>query len=89
MNAKEQAIQYAASHNDGAIYTNQEFFGMMFLSGAVISRTTNSKVVANARKENGALVVTETTITTTHEIVNGKVIDHEEKNTVEIFRAVL
>ena len=87
MNAKEQMIQYASKHNTSGKMTNEAFCGQMMQEGIVISRTSNQVTSARVRREGKTIIVTETTVTRTNEIVNEKIEFGETSNVVEVFRA--
>lgn len=91
MDAKSKMLEYASQHNHSEFdkLTNEEFCGKMIVEGVVVSRTSNSKVIARARREGKAIIVTETTKTQTSKVVNGKVEFGETETTAKIMRIEL
>ena len=86
MDAKIKLLEYAKNHNTGNILTDEEFIGKMVVEGVCINRTSNSKTIANAKRTGKTIVVTETVISQTTKIVNGKIEFSKDETTTEIFR---
>lgn len=78
MNAQEMLLDYAAKHNDGKIYTNEQFIGKAITEGICINRSAGIRTNARVRREGKTIIVTETTITPT--------VTGNREETVEIFR---
>lgn len=89
MNAQQQVLEYANKNNDSKVYNEQQFVVEMSKGGIVINRTPSSKTIAKLRREGKTLIITETTITETTEIVDGKAIFGEKQMVVEVLRAEL
>lgn len=89
MNAQEKLIEYASKYNNGKVLTNEEFVGQMVVDGVAINRTPNSKTIARARREGKTIIVTETIITDTHEVVDGKIVFGKSEMTDEVMRIEL
>lgn len=88
MNAQQKTLEYAKGKNNGTL-TNQEFVGQMATEGVVIERTPNSKTIARLRREGKTIIVTETTVKNTNEVIGGKLVFGKSESTREIFRADL
>ena len=89
MTAQEKLIEYASKHNDQKVFTHEEFVGKMATEGCAINRTPNSKTIANARREGKTIIVTETTVANTQQVVDGKLVFGKSETTVEVLRIEL
>jgi len=83
MTAQETILNYVSGHNDTDI-DNKQLVVQMMTDGMVISQLP--KVVAHAKRIGKEIIVTETTYSQTHEVVNGKLIDTDHESTVEVIR---
>lgn len=93
MTAQEMITDYAAK-TAPKNFTVQQWAGKMMTEGAVISRTTNSRVVARISRQGKTIIVTETTITTIDKMAqmqNGQMgmTGEEVEVTAEIMRIEL
>ena len=71
MNSREKALQYAAKYNDQKVYTDEQFFGKMIIEGVTISQFP--RVIATAKRTGNEIIITETTVTESAMLVDGKV----------------
>lgn len=78
MNAQEMLLNYAAKHNDGKVYTNEQFIGKAITEGICINRSGGIRTNARIRREGKTIIVTETTIAPT--------LEGHSETTVEILR---
>lgn len=82
MNAKQMLLDYAAKHNSGNVYTDEQFLGKAMMEGVRIANAPNGGVVVSRIKRDGkTIIVTETT---TSDVLAGKM-----STSVEIFRVSL
>lgn len=90
MNAKQMLLDYAAKHNDRKVYTDEQWLGKAMTEGIVINRSGSDRTVCNIRREAKTIIVTETLVEKTDLIVDGRMTDGPNKETVnEIFRVNL
>lgn len=57
MDAKTLMLEYAAKHNDGNIYTNEQWCGKLACEGVRLDQYTT----ARATREGQTIIITETT----------------------------
>lgn len=78
MNAKQMLLDYAAKHNDGKVYNNEQFLGKAMTEGVRINDAPGGGiVVANIKREGKTIIVTETVKTDTIEgkkVTSGEVL---------------
>lgn len=95
MIAQEKLLEYASKKNDTNNnvstwkLTNEEFIGKMVTEGVVIERTPNSRTVARARREGKTIILTETVVLDTAEVVDGKMVFGKSETTAEVLRIEL
>lgn len=89
MNAQEKLIEYASKYNNGKVLTNEEFVGQMVVKGVAINRTPSSKTIARAQRDGKTITVTETVVTETSEIVEGRMVFGKSETTTEVLRIEL
>lgn len=86
MNAQQKVTEYAETKRNGM---DLQKFVVEMQGGTVIERTPSSKTVAKLTREGRELVVTETTITETTQIVDGKLVHGKSETATEIIRVEL
>ena len=88
MTNTQKMIGYAQQHEHDGL-TDEEFCGQMIKTGIVIARTPSSQTIARATRIGKTIIVAETTVTETTQIVDGKVKFGKTETTAEIMRLEL
>jgi hypothetical protein len=60
MDAKKMMLEYAAKHNDGKTYTDEQFCGKMVTEGVRINSQDAGTTIAKASRKGQVIVITET-----------------------------
>ena len=60
MDAKTMMLEYAAKHNDGKTYTNEQFCGKMVVEGVRINLQDAGMTIAKASRKGQIITITET-----------------------------
>mgnify|MGYP001607005132 CR=1 FL=1 len=94
MNAQEKLIEYgneikAKSNTALKDMTAQEIIGQAFVEGICFFRTPASRTTCEVKRTWKTIVVTETIIAKVNEIVDGKLISRETRETTEVMTVQL
>jgi hypothetical protein len=60
MDAKKMMLEYAAKHNDGKTYTDEQFCGKMVTEGVRFNSQDAGTTIAKASRKGQVIVITET-----------------------------
>jgi hypothetical protein len=60
MDAKKMMLEYAAKHNDGKTYTDEQFCGKMVTEGVRINLQNAGMTIAKASRKGQTIIITET-----------------------------
>lgn len=94
MNAQDKLIEYgneikAKSNTATKDMTAQEIVGQAFVKGICYYRTPASRTISEVKRSGKTITITETVISEVNEIVDGKLISREVRESTEVLTVEL
>lgn len=84
MNAQQQMVEYAKSKmNEDSTFTPEQWCGYMIAEGGI---RCNDDKIATAKREGKTIIISETTHSEKHEIIDGQLVSTPIETTEEVMR---
>lgn len=94
MNAQQKLIEYgnelkAKSNTALKNMTAEEIVGQAFVEGICYYRTPSSRTISEVKRAGKTITITETVISTVNEIIGGRLIAREVRESTEVLTVEL